>query len=270
MSTPAISVITGRNINRLALAISQTGINNSGVGGVVDISNLPNLTLLTASGIGMTQLLGMANCPKLATAVISQNSLGGAVPNLALNTGLTQLTAFANNYTGITQTNFTNNGNLAFYLVYRCPLLSGTVPTGVALLTGLQQFSVNQCSLTGTITAPQAKNLNIFNIYSNNFTGTFPDISFMTGVKTMGANNNNITGFAGGLPTGINGCVFNFNTNKLQPSAISGILQAAVNSTSTSCTLNIAGGSNARATGTVNLNNISTLQSRGWTVTYNA
>jgi len=242
----------------------------SGGAGTLDLYNLRSMTSLNATGVGLSNITNFGACAKLAVVSVNNNGLSGAIPDFRLNTGLRQFTAYGNNYTGITQNYWgANAGAMQNFLIYNNPNLSGTLPVGITGLTGIQSFSVNGCKLSGNLVLPRSRVMTVYNAYSNNFTGTIPDISYQTGLKTFGLNNNNLTGFNGGFPTGVSGLNAQFSANKLSFSGVSQILQAAVNSTSTTGVLALGGTNNARATGTTNVNNINTLVSRGWTVTYN-
>jgi Leucine-rich repeat (LRR) protein len=264
---PSVTVFNPQNIKNLEIT-TITPTPAIGAGGVLNLTNFPNLAQVKATGINLSSVINIKDCPKLTSLSINNNNMSGPVPDLNLLTGMRQLTAHGNRFSYIPQTNFSSNTNLQNYLIYNCTGLTGFLPSSITGLVSCQQFSVNNCKLSGTLYAPNSINLSIFNSYTNSFTGAFPDLSFVTGKITVGANNNNFTTFNGGFPNNFytTGSVFNLSVNKFTSTAIANILQAAVNAGNYYCTLSING--NARATGTQNTENIATLSGRGWTVNF--
>lgn len=298
----SIFINSGQFITSLSLSINPTGINGSGAGGYVDLSSFTNLTGFYANGDGLTGIGPLSNCRLLRRIDIFNNVIAGPVPDIVQNTGLVSFTANNNRFTGSIPT-FGNNAILSTYHIGMNPGISGAYPV-ITGLTGLQNLYTHGCNLNGPLPPITRSNPALFRFWShtNKITGSIPD--FVTGtvvldyqcqgnllsgdipdlrpvqtLRTFNCSINNLTGFTGNFPTGLNGTTnnrltVNCTANALTFDAVSRLLQAAVDSSCISGTLNLQGGTNASPTGATNTANINTLTGvpptgRGWTITRN-
>jgi hypothetical protein len=76
------------------------GTSSPTLGGVVDLSGLPDLINFTCASNGITELRGYTNNPNLRSLVFTQNSVTGSIPNLSGNTSLEIYRCFGNQLTG--------------------------------------------------------------------------------------------------------------------------------------------------------------------------
>lgn len=298
----AIVIRSGQFISRMTLGINPTGISGAPAGGTVDISTFPNLTGFFANGCGLSNIIGLDGQSRFRAIDVSSNRLAIPCPSIAQNSGLVSFTANNNRFTGSIPT-FGNNAILSTYHIGMNPGISGAYPV-ITGLTGLQNLYTHGCNLNGPLPPITRSNPALFRFWShtNKITGSIPN--FVTGtvvldyqcqgnllsgdipdlrpvqtLRTFNCSINNLTGFTGNFPTGLNGTTnnrltVNCTANALTFDAVSRLLQAAVDSSCISGTLNLQGGTNASPTGATNTANINTLTGvpptgRGWTITRN-
>lgn len=295
MATQSVGIVSGQSINKLTLSINNTGTSAAPNGGVLNINNFTTLTSLTASGIGLTYLLGSTNCPELLFMDISNNIITRPLPDISYNTKITGMLASYSNLNGA-MPDISKCKNL---ITFRCNNnnISGTLPASLSANTVLQNFQVSSNSISGSIPPGMIKdnpNLVTVSINNNSLTGTIPNFgsngslvnfycnnnsltgtipSFSSNLRTYQVYNNNFTDFSGTF-SNVSKMLFAAQNNRLTVTAVGNILQAAVNSNTQSGTLSIQGGRGAVNNGSVSLatsgtQNLAILSGRNWTVTFN-
>jgi 6-phosphogluconolactonase (cycloisomerase 2 family) len=211
---------------------------------------------------------------------VSQNNLSGTLPFFRdfTFTGMTTLHAAGNKLTGCID----DLPAACVELYLSDNLLTGVIPFIPSTLTG---FYVNNNHLQGDLpTFPT--NLQSIVIYNNQFrnaitvlpvaciefvggqnqfTGSIPALTPID-LVTFEANDNQLTGFTGGINSKINRIMV--QNNLLTQATVDALLAACVTAGTLSGEINVGGTGNAAAS-SAGLASKATLISRGWTVTNN-
>jgi hypothetical protein len=278
----------------LITAINRTAsLGVPSLGGDVDASNLPNLTVLSINNSSISSITGYEKSTVLQVVSFVNNLLSTTLtlpPSLSLMTSLTQFSCQSSNITGTLPT-LTGLNNL---LVFRCQnnQFTGSIPS-LDNLNSLQLFTCNNNQLTGSMPDLSGRAaLQTFDCSYNNLTGPMSGLANMTSLSVFSCNDNQLSGGISSLAgrnflaivnaqnnkfTGQGGAtvpaaldIYRAENNLLGVADVNKILSlfVAANRTTGSRILNIGGTGNAAPTGQ-GLTDKATLISRGWTVTTN-
>ncbi len=212
------------------------------------------------------------NWTKVTIFNIGSDVCVSSLPSFDRATGLTNLTAIANQFSG-TIPSFSTNIALT-YIALSANQFTGTLPS-FASNTELSYFIVSSNQLTGIVPSFSFNTkLYYFDIRTNSFSGIIPNFSTCTLLTQFLAGTNKFTGYtSGSFSTQKSLANIDLSSNYLTITALDGILADLVTSLGISgrvtCTVNLSGDGNASPSSITGMANVATLRAAGWTVTIN-
>jgi Leucine-rich repeat (LRR) protein len=173
-----------------ATAAEGSGTKGTGIGGALDLKQFTGLKLIKCIGNDIVECTGYKDNPNIETLDIWDNKITGELPNINSMSGLKNLRAYQNQFSGPWQQTSIDGSTLP--LIERINIgqnsISGTIPILVNTNT-LQRYDVNTNKFSGGIPdlTGAAADLRFFSCFRNELSGEIntkiggvPDLTGLT------------------------------------------------------------------------------------------